>query len=137
MRSITDKLEALSRMTVRNGCTPAEAAAAQRKLHDLLIYVHVGYTSQELRASSGANFAELQKRPKPWAKLSPQERARIEKIELQEDAKDRQARRHKENLVLARTILTSELLRRHPQTKREAAEKLVKDAVGKLLSGQH
>jgi len=121
--------------TVRNGCTPAEAAAAQRKLDDLLIYVRVGYMPAE--AKSGVNFAELQKRPKPWAKLSRLERERIEKIEQQEDAKDRHARKRRENLVLARTILTNELWRRHPHIKREAAEKLVKDAVEKLVSGQH
>ena len=105
MRSIIRKIDGLSRMTVANGCTAAEAAVAQAKLSNL-----------------------LEECPSP-SLLSTEE---VRVIRRAREIINREGSRE-EDFSTAHSTLVAEFKRRHPHIKHAEACKAVNDALEKLL----
>ena len=118
VHQLARRLETLSRMTVKNGCTAPEAAAAQAKLSDLM-------KRHRLDDGHGLKFTSCDL-----------ERA-IKKAEQREKSRQYRMEKRAHEFAAAHGPLVSELRRRNPHLKIGEARRIVREAVAKLLDAEH
>jgi hypothetical protein len=122
MGDLSRKIDALSRRTVANGCTAAEAAAAQEKLRELRKRYPLeakAFTTREAMNNRESKF---------------EQQAAADRAEQRTRERVRREQRRQNNFSTAHSTLIDEVRRRRGVKTRAEAEAIVNEMLEKLLN---